>query len=281
MTWLTFPHEAMATHFAILIDGHPTDYARHAAAAAFREVDRLENELSQFIESSDISRANRLRHGESTTIGDDALECLLMAADVTLATCRAFDAGYGSTRPADLPVDAPPFTLDPAAHMLTSVVDRLHLDLGAIGKGYALDRAADMLREWGVTSACLNAGGSTALALAAPAGHAGWPIGIGEDATHRALQFADLALSGSGIAVQGAHLIDPRSGKPAARTNRTWAAAPTAALSDALSTAFFVMNEADIAAFCAAHPQIGAALAAPGDEWIVHGTLRGVFERSA
>ena len=69
------------------------------------------------------------------------------------------------------------------------------------------------------------------------------------------------------------HLIDPRTGQPAARTARTWALAPTAAHADALSTAFFLMNEADIAALCATHPQLGAALVAPGDELIVHGAL--------
>jgi thiamine biosynthesis lipoprotein ApbE len=53
-----------------------------------------------------------------------------------------------------------------------------------------------------------------------------------------------------------------------------WALAPTAAQADALSTAFFVMNEAEIAALCDAHPQLGAALAAPGEDLIVHGALR-------
>ena len=273
MKWPAFHHEAMATTFAIVIADHPRDYARQAAAAAFRELDRLESELSRYVESSDIARANRLAAGETISIGEDALHVMLIAADASLATDRAFDAAYASERFPDQPVDAPLFTLDPAAHTLTSHTARLHLDLGAVGKGYALDRMAAQLGEWAITTACLQSGGSTALTLAAPAGPTGWPIGIGEDVTHRMLTLTDIALSGSGIAVQGTHLIDPRTGAPSPRATRTWALAPTAALSDALSTAFFVFSEEEIAAFCAAHPEIGAASAVSSTQLNAHGAL--------
>jgi FAD:protein FMN transferase len=273
MTWPEFHHEAMATTFAIVIADHPRDYARQAAAAAFRELDRLESELSRYVESSDIARANRLARGETISIGEDALQCLLLAADVSLATNRAFDAAYASERAPDQPAATPLFTLDPAAHTLTSHAARLHLDLGAIGKGYALDRLAAQLSEWAVATACLQSGGSTALALAAPSGHAGWPVGIGDGPTHRTLSLARVALSGSGVAVQGAHLIDPRTAQTAARTRRTWALAPTAALSDALSTAFFILSDSEIAAFCAAHPEIGGAFTASDGALIAHGPL--------
>jgi thiamine biosynthesis lipoprotein len=269
----TFRHEAMATTFAIVIADQPADYARQAAAAAFRELDRLENELSRYIESSDIARANRLARGETIAIGEDALHCLLLAADVSLATDRAFDPAYASASAPDQPPDAPRFTLDPAAHTLTSRVARLHLDLGAVGKGYALDRMAAQLSEWAVATACLQSGGSTALALAAPAGESGWPIGIGDGATHRLLSLTQVALSGSGIAVQGAHLVDPRTAAPSTHITRTWALATTAALSDALSTAFFILSDAEIAAFCAAHPGIGAARAHSETQLTLYGSL--------
>lgn len=273
MNWPEFHHEAMATTFAIVVADHERDYARQAAAAAFRDLDRLESELSRYIESSDIARANRLACGETITIGEDALECLLIAADASLATNRAFDAAYASKRAPGQPADAPLFTLDPAAHTLTSHAARLHLDLGAVGKGYALDRMAARLAEWAVTTACLQGGGSTALALSAPAGHAGWPVGIGEGTTHRTLSLTHAALSGSGVAVKGAHLIDPRNGTASARTTRAWALAPTGALSDALSTAFFVLPEADVAAFCAEHPEIGAANTLAEGRLVTYGAL--------
>lgn len=268
-----FQHEAMATYFEIVIPGQEASYARQAARAAFRELDRLEGELSRYVESSDIARANRLACGDTITIGPDTLECLLLAADVSLATGRAFDPSYASERAPDFPPDLPPFTLDPATHTLTSQASRLHLDLGAIGKGYALDRLADILREWAIPTACLNSGGSTALPLGRPGGESGWPIGIGEEAAHRVIRLTGVSLSGSGTAVKGAHLIDPRTGAAARRNTRVWALAPGAAQSDALSTAFFVMEEFEIAAFCAAHPHIGAAVTTPGGRLAIYGAL--------
>jgi thiamine biosynthesis lipoprotein len=273
-----FQHEAMTTFFEIAIAEQARDYARQAAAAAFRELDRLESELSRFDETSYIARANRLDHGASITLSPDVLECLLIAADLTVATGRTFDPAYASARPPGLAADLPPYTLDPATHTLTSQATRLHLDLGAVGKGFALDRMADLLREWGITTACLNAGGSSILALgsSAPA-ERGWPVGVGEARSHRTIPLLDASLSASGTAVKGAHLIDPLTGQPATRTTRTWALAPTAAQADALSTAFFLMNEDAIAALCAAHPQIGAARVAPEEELIVHGALRAIY----
>lgn len=272
----TFQHEAMATYFEIMIDGQERDYARQAAEAAFRALDRLENTLSRYVESSDISRANRLARGQSISIQPETLDCLMTAVDISLATGRAFDPAYASVRPDDLDADLPPFLLNPEAHTLTSQADRLHLDLGAVGKGFALDQMADLLREWQIPSACLNAGGSSVLALEAPGPEAesAWTIGVGEGRGYRTLNLVGASLSGSGTAVKGSHLIDPRTKQPAKRISRAWAYAPNAAQADALSTAFFVMNEAEIAALCEAHPQIGAAVTGADDELIVHGALR-------
>lgn len=274
MNWPEFHHEAMATEFALIVAHPRPDYARQAALAAWRELDRLEAELSRFVESSDIARANRLACGESLLIGDDTLHCLLLAAEVAVATNRAFDAAYASTRLPDSAPDVPLFTLDPENHTLTSQAAELRLDLGAIGKGYALDQLAAVLADWEITSACLQSGGSTALALAAPPRESGWPLGLGEGAARRVLSLTHAALSGSGIAVKGEHLRNPRAGGAAARSTRVWALAETAALSDAVSTAFFVMSDTEVAAFCSVHPEIGAALARPDGSLTVHGALR-------
>ncbi len=282
MTAYAFQHEAMATHWEIAVAGQERDYARQAAEAAFRELDRLETLLSRYVESSDISRINGLARGASTSISDETLDCLLIAADISLVTRRAFDPAYASERPPELAGDAPPFTLDPENHTLTSLATHLHLDLGAVGKGYALDRMVATLHEWSIADACLNGGGSSVLALgnASPA-NVGWPVGLGEGIGQRTFALQAASLSGSGTAVQGAHLIDPRTGQPATRTTRAWAYAPTAAQADALSTAFFLMSEAEMAALCAAHPQIGGAFAGAKGELIVHGALQAAVLRKA
>lgn len=254
-----FEHEAMATTFGVFIADVGPAYARQAASAAFRELDRLESELSRYVESSDIARANRLATGETIPIGEDALHCLLVAAEVAAATGRTFDAAYASVPAAGAGPDAPLYSLDPAAHTLTSHAATLHLDLGAVGKGYALDRLAATLREWDIAAALLQSGGSTALALDPPAGAPGWLVGLGEGASRRELPLVQAALSGSGTAVKGAHLVDPRTRAPAPRARRVWALAPNAAVSDALSTAFFIMADDEIKAFCDGHPDLGAA----------------------
>ncbi len=274
MTLTSFQHEAMTTFFELTLAHENPDYARHAATAAWRLVDQLETELSRFQAGSEISRANGLARGASTLLTEDAFECLLVAADVSVATQRAFDPAYASARPADLAPDLPPFTLDPATFTLTSLTDRLRLDLGAVGKGYALDRVAALLAEWEITSAHLNSGGSSVLAIGSydPAG-AGWPAALGEGAGYREVPLQGTSLSGSGTAVKGSHLVNPRTGAKASRVSRVWALAPTAAQADALSTAFFVMETSEIAAFCAQHPAIGAAVAAADDTLQTFGRL--------
>jgi thiamine biosynthesis lipoprotein len=254
MSWPVFHHEAMATTFQIFVAGHPEEYARQAAMAAFRELDRLEGELSRYLPTSEISRINGLSTGGSLVLGEDTLQCLLGAAQISALTHRAFDPAYATPRPSGS--DEPLFALDPATHTLTSLCDRLHLDLGAVGKGYALDRMADVLAEWDITTACLQSGGSSALALDAPPGNPGWPIGVADETR----LFTRRAVSGSGIAVQGEHLIDPQSRAPARRTRRVWAFAASAADSDALSTAFFIMPDAQVVSFCEQHAAFGAAL---------------------
>ena len=124
---------------------------------------------------------------------------------------------------------------------------KIEFDLGAIGKGFALDRMAEELSDWNCPAFLLIAGGSSILAGLPPPGTQGWSVGLGEDNSETRCQLSKCSLSGSGIAVKGKHIVDPRTGQPAEERPRAWALAPTAAVSDALSTAAMVLSESELA----------------------------------
>jgi FAD:protein FMN transferase len=140
------------------------------------------------------------------------------------------------------------------------LTDGVRLDLGGIGKGYALDRMAVLLNEWDLERALLSASTSTVLALQPPLGATGWPIQFGPEPELCHLTLRQNAFSGSGRAVQGSHIINPYTGQPAEGRFRAWAGAPTGAEADALSTAFMIMDEQDIAHLCKHQPQFTAFL---------------------
>ena len=260
----------MATTFEILISQEDVDaeYAAQAAQAAFEEIHRLEDELSRFRASSDIHQIGQLEAGESLRVGMAAWDCLSLAKAVHEETAGAFDITVGPLMELFVTREGEPRTVNPAvieqarkiigSHrfeldeeqlMVTVRASGMIIDLGALGKGYALDQAADVLAMHGVNNAVLNAGDSTVLALGTPPGKEAWNITL-SGGTHP-LQLTNRAVSGSGFAVKGAHIMNPRLFMPVpVKNRRSFALAPTAALSDALSTAFMVMEREEIEALC-------------------------------
>lgn len=276
----TFAHEAMATTFQVVIASGDAHCARQAAAEAFAELDRLEALLSCFAEGSDVWRINRLRAGETTFIHHDTLECLRIAEQVRRDTAGAFDIAYTTRREClrkrptcgqatsgtlvatggRVAEAAALFELCEDTHTVRVLADGLRLDLGGIGKGFALDRMAALLREWDIHSAFLCASTSTLLALEPPPGEEGWPAELVPEDAPRRLWLANRALSASGISVKGSHIVDPRTGRPAEGRLRAWAIAPTAAAADALSTALMVMTRDEVRAYCGSHAEAAACI---------------------
>jgi thiamine biosynthesis lipoprotein len=105
---------------------------------------------------------------------------------------------------------------------------------------------AELLRQWDCPSFLLVAGGSSILAGDGAADTPGWSCGLGEDDASQRFFLTRASLSGSGLAVKGAHILDPRTGRPALRQNRAWVLADTASESDALSTACMVLSEPEL-----------------------------------
>lgn len=273
-----FTYHAMATTFDVFINHDDADalYAEQAAQAVFQEISRLEDELSRFRASSDIYRLGQLQAGESILVGMAAWDCLSLAKAVHEETQGAFDITVGPLMELWLTPGGEPrqvrketleqarqvigshrFELDPETLRVTVQATGMIFDLGALGKGYALDQAADLLQDWKIFNFVLNAGDSTLLAVGAPSGREAWPLTL-NGGTHP-LPLTNRAVSGSGFAVKGAHIMNPRRFEPVAVKNRrTYALAPTAALSDALSTAFMVMEPAEIRALCARYEGVEA-----------------------
>jgi thiamine biosynthesis lipoprotein len=139
----------------------------------------------------------------------------------------------------------------------------LDFDLGAIGKGFALDRMAALLADWDCPAHLLVSGGSSILAGQSPVGLPGWSCGLGEDNSAHRFWLVNASVGGSGLAVKGEHILDPRTGGPAPRQRRAWALADTAAESDALSTACMVLDREEVAEVVAANPQWLAILDEP------------------
>ena len=244
-----FNHSAMATQFQVRIADEEKDYAAQAAQAAFTLTDALESKLSRFRANSEISEIAQLAVGETLRLTEPVFACLSLAKKMEAVTHGGFSicAAALQTQTAK-----PAWSLENFSIRCDG--GKLEFDLGAIGKGFALDRMADLLREWSCPAFLLVAGGSSILAGDAPAGTAGWSCGLGDDNSPQRYWLKNCSLSGSGLAVKGSHILDPRTGKPAARQNRTWALCDTAGESDALSTACMVLNEPTISQVLSTHP---------------------------
>jgi thiamine biosynthesis lipoprotein len=239
----SFNHRAMATHFQVRIANEESSYAAQAAQAALDLLDTLESHLSRFRANSDIAQVAQLAPGDTMRLSEPAFACLEIAKRIELLTRSAFSA-----TPAALQTQAslPQWNLLPEELSIRCESGKLQFDLGAIGKGFALDRMAELLHEWDCPSFLLVAGGSSILAGDPPRETPGWSCGLGDDDAPQRFLLTHTSLSGSGLAVKGQHILDPRTGRPALRQNRAWALADTAAESDALSTACMVLSEPEL-----------------------------------
>ncbi len=298
--WIRIFRRAMACRFEITLSGED---ARHVAAArdALDEADRLEAALTVFRESSDLMRINRLAAEAPVEIDAELFDlldrCRTLHADTDaafditstpLSRCWGFLARSGHL-PDDDALAAARDTVGLSQHVAFDVATRtvrfdrsgVELNLGSIGKGYAVQRVGAQLRARGVRHALVSAAASSILAIGGR-GH-GWSI----DLQSRQLcssqsgargPLARLLLRNGAVGTSGAgeqffeingqrygHLLDPRTGWPAA-SGLLSATVVTgdAANADALATAFFVGGFDLADRYCAAHPET-LALLTPDD----------------
>ena len=271
-----FRHEAMATELTLSLGGVDKQYAKQVLYAFFDRVDEIESILSLYQETSEVTRINLLKKGEQTRVSEECIACLQLAMTASELTDGRFHPFLGVESlkvkgkapaylrpvfeaPAGDPL-VPAIQIDPNTRQLIKAAEGVILDLGGIGKGYALDAAMEEIEDWEVPTAMANFGGSTLLFR-------------GEDESElwnaelygRIIEpFRKGAISSSGIGFQGEHIVSSVGGK--LLWERSFARTHSAALADALTTGAMLMDRGELDTLC--ESQADLVLAASFEEEI-------------
>jgi FAD:protein FMN transferase len=284
--------EAMATRFELVlpIDAAPAgsseDRLRAIGQEALDEIVRLESRLSRFQPSSDISWINAHAGHRSVKVEPRLFALLQRAFALSDATAGAFDVTVGpfmeawrrASNESAVPnldevrtrVGWQHVRLDSRGSTIRFGRSGMQLDLGAVGKGYAVDAAVEILRGHGVTSALLHGGTSSVHAIGVPPGESAWRIAwSAPNGRSRTFELRDAALAVSAVhgrtfSIDGhtcGHVIDPRNGRPTSITQSAVVTGLASLDCDALSTALLVLGPSWIRTLRATFPGYDAAAA--------------------
>lgn len=254
---------AMGTVLRVEVYGPDADAA---ISEVFAEVARIEGLLSRWVPGSDVRRIEEAPAGYPVKVAAETIECVNAALRIARESDGAFDptlvaAGYTL------------IDVDGDAGSITMQRDGLILDLGGIGKGYALDRAAVILQELGHPRALLDFGGQL-LALDPPPGKSTWIVGIhdprlegsGAGTLLRSVHLVRSSLATSATYEKGQHIIDPQQGVPARVALSTTVLTPDATRADALSTALAVLGPDHATRMLNRVPGSGALILIEGEQ---------------
>ncbi len=286
---------AMACPWNVVMNPGPADQVMRASDA-FQVVHDVESLLTVYRAESEISQVNFHAAERPFEVSPELYEVLDQARGLSIETSGAFDPASGSLlrvwraarRDGRIPTQA---EIDEA--LLSSGVARLRFDpqartvhfpragfafdLGAIGKGYGVDRAAQSLREAGMTDFLVHGGFSSVYGTGDHLGQGGWP-GALKNPLFLEGYYATVLLQDSGLGTSGSnvqyfrhegrrygHILDPRTGWPAEGLLSVTVIAQSTAEADALSTALFVMGLEAAVEWCRRHPEVAAILVPPPD----------------
>ncbi len=290
---------AMACQFEVFLNaGAESAAATEAALEALDLIDQLEDQLSVYRHRSEISQLNAVAARRPVRVESRLFQLLTLAVQLYEQTERAFDITSGPLikawarlrREGHLPtseevaealecVGSDKLALNSIERSVSFTHAGLGIDLGGIGKGYALDRCAEQLASAGVSDYMIHGGSSSVLARGqrrSGTEQPGWTVGVRHplraDRRLAEIQLIDRAMGTSGAGThdvyhQGkryGHILDPRRGEPVGGVLSTTVVAPSAAVADALSTAFYVLGLEPAERYCAAHPEVAVLLTVPG-----------------
>lgn len=246
-----FEHEAMNTTFQLRLLEADELSAKSVAKEAFYQIDQIEAQLSRFIENSEVSRINCMEAGETLYLSESTHGCLLVALEAAVRTHGLFDITIGSRIEHRKEGGAGPtpdvcgrLVIHPDVPAVTCEEAGRMIDLGGIGKGFALDHLRRLLDEWQVDGALLTAGASSMVAY----GEQAWPVDLTGENDRMRIQLAGRSLSASGTHIQGSHIVHPwgDDAMPAEPCARVWVVASTAAWAEVWSTAIMLVDVEEI-----------------------------------
>jgi thiamine biosynthesis lipoprotein len=243
----TFEHKAMKTEFTLRLKHQDKKLAQSAVREAIELIDEIENKLSRYIPGSDVWQINHMEAGQTLFLSELCYDCLRLSLEAYAETMGLFDVTLGRQIEHQKRKDdgAPP----ELAGQLVVAPDRpaiecnepgREIDLGGIGKGFALDRVKELMQELGINAGIISAGASTHLAF----GSSKWAIGLSGKAETRNIEITEQALSASGTGIQNEHIISPNGESNTYCHPRVWVTHDSAAWADVWSTAAMLM-EAD------------------------------------
>jgi len=250
---------AMGTMFDVLVYHESRVEAGRAADRALDEVVRLDGILSHFTNDSDLNRLVRDGRTGFVRVDPNLYEVLQESIRISQMSGGKFDVTIGALvqlwKQARLESRAPSAGEIARAKRCVGFekielrapdLVRLHsdcvaLDLGGIGKGYAVDRAMAILRASGMTRALVNAGSSSIAAIGAPPNRDGWPVELSASADGPSLLLKDTSISTSQQPDQSGDIVDPQAAAPIRSRLSVSVIASRATLSDALSTTVLLL----------------------------------------
>jgi thiamine biosynthesis lipoprotein len=291
---------SMGCLYTIVAYGPDPGVVSTATERALDEVDRLDRLMSHFRPDSPLSQLNQQPPGTPAVVDSELFDLIAVADTYSRESDGAFDITVGPLMKAwgffrglgRVPggdelsqlrrrVGYRHVVLDRARRSIAFDLAGVEIDLGAIAKGYAVDRAVATLRQHGVTAALVSAGGSTIYALGAPPESDGWPIDVQDPLAAGRVAFTltlrDRALSVAGRSeksfeidgVEYTHILDPRTGMPVRGVLGVVVLAPDGTSGDALDTTLFVQGPAAARMLLAAHEGSEAffLMPAPKGKW--------------
>lgn len=275
----------MGTVVQITIGGVPESQARAAMEEAFAEIERIDRLLSSYRQESVIARLNREGHQQKIPLDKEIFDMLRESLAISERSSGAFDVTiwpvsklWGFDKGGSLPepgslaqavkmVGYRDLILEESGHSVGYGRQGMGVDLGAIAKGWAVDRAMEKLAAGGIANGIIDAGGDLRLSGSRP-GKGFWRIGVQHPRDTGALLFTldltDTAIVTSGDyersfeerGVRYHHILDPATGMPARGCQSVTVLAPTAAEADAAATAAFVLGAERGVAFLRSRPGV-------------------------